>query len=273
MAPASLKRLGLLFLRRQARSSISVLFMKRLVLFFWKQLVQMNSRPVESIQIVGSSYKASVWMFSLKAFCSVQLASIKFLSPITSVSGAKLNHNVSFWIGSSLEEDRDQTSNSAAHDMVEIKPSFFNMAVNQQFFWFLKHVLVNPSFTCIRQCLDVSSSEIQLLVRNQTLEKQKELTEKGLHFRGTNLPDFQDPIVRFTLLRRSSLFAFLDCCQLARRSTPTMDNLSERRKLGWPLSSCCRVFRHLPIAITLHLPLLLSLCRTVGGCQNSAQIS
>ena len=75
MAPASFKCLGLIFLRRQTRSSISVLIMKRLVLFFWERLVQMNSRPVESIKIVGSSYKASVWMFSLIAFCSVQLAS------------------------------------------------------------------------------------------------------------------------------------------------------------------------------------------------------
>ena len=68
MAPASLQPLCLLFLRRQTMSSISVLIMKRLVVFFWEWLVQMNSRPVESIKIVGGSYKVSVWMFSLMAF-------------------------------------------------------------------------------------------------------------------------------------------------------------------------------------------------------------
>ena len=72
MDPASLSFLGLLFLSRHTKSSNSALIMYKVVFFFRVRFFQINCRPVESKRIVGSSYRASVWMSRRVVFSLVQ---------------------------------------------------------------------------------------------------------------------------------------------------------------------------------------------------------
>ena len=114
--------------------------------------------------------------------------------------------------------------------------------------WFLKHILIAVRLELAGDCLDVPSSHVHTVSSKPHLARTVcAQTEKSAHKRHKiHFLDFHDPMPLWTLDSSSSMLFFLVDCQLAVRSTSTIERLLVSLKWGKPMSSCWREFVHLP---------------------------
>ena len=107
------------------------------------------------------------------------------------------------------------------------------------------------------------SPKFTVEVRNHTLLRAKVLAEKGRRESGINLPDLQllVMLVSFSLIISPFFLLLLD--HVEHNLTPTISRVSVRRIYWVGISSCLRVFCHLPNGRNLHLFERGSRCRRV----------
>ena len=137
------------------------------------------------------------------------------------------------WVGGRLEEDGDEVSQGLALDVLQPQASLVHRTEHDELGGLLEQVLeqVGPA-------LGVDERDVG----------------HGRATSGLNLPDLQDQMVFWILVRKISQLTCLVRIQHEVSSTPTMAREAASFMYGKGMSSCCRVPFHLPRGSTWHLP-------------------